>query len=263
MSKFSIRELMEAGFHFGHQTKRWNPKMSRYIFGPRNGVHIIDLQQSVVLLRNAYNYVRDTVAGGGNVLFVGTKRQAVEIVLQEAKRCNQFFINHRWLGGTLTNWQTIQGSIRRIKEIEKMKAEGITEALTKREVQILDREKEKMERALGGIRDMTRVPSVIVVVDTNKEYLAVREANKLGIPVVALVDTNCNPDPIDMVVPGNDDAIRSVTLFLKKMSDAAAEGMLMRKEMPMTGEEEGDAPASSYPEYDDEEYDEEMIEVQR
>lgn len=224
MAKFSIRELLEAGFHFGHQTKRWNPKMNRFIFAPRNGVHIIDLQQTVVLLRDAYRFLRGRMENGGVVLFVGTKRQVVDMIAEVAERSGQFYVNHRWLGGTLTNWKTIQGSIRRLKEIEKMKTDGTFESRTKKEIQKLEREREKMERSLGGIKNMGRLPDVLVVVDTNRESLAVREANKLGIPVVALVDSNCDPDPIDYVVPGNDDAIRSLKLFLNKMCDAALEG---------------------------------------
>ncbi|MBF0623549.1 MAG: 30S ribosomal protein S2 [Magnetococcales bacterium] len=224
MARFSISELMEAGFHFGHQTKRWNPKMERYIFTSRNKVHIIDLQQSVALLRNAYNEVREVVSRGGKVLFVGTKRQVVDMISQEAQRCNQFFVNHRWLGGTLTNWQTINGSIRRLKEIEKMKEDGTFESRTKKEIQGMERDRLKMERALGGIKDMEGPPQLLIVVDTNRESIAVREANKLGIPVVALVDTNCDPDPVQWVVPGNDDAIRSLGLFLGKMADAVLEG---------------------------------------
>ncbi|MBF0590332.1 MAG: 30S ribosomal protein S2 [Magnetococcales bacterium] len=244
MAKYSIRELMEAGFHFGHQTKRWNPKMKRHIFGARNGVHIINLQKSVLKLRDACNFVRDTVQNGGIVLFVGTKRQAVELVSAEAKRTGQFYVNHRWLGGTLTNWRTIQGSIRRLKDIDKMRVDGTFEALTKRETQQLDREGQKIERALGGIKDMERQPDLIIVVDTRKESIAVKEANKLGIPVVALVDSNCDPDPIDYPVPGNDDAIRALTLFISKMGNAVIEGLqLAGREIPST--EEAPAPEGS------------------
>ncbi|MBF0611898.1 MAG: 30S ribosomal protein S2 [Magnetococcales bacterium] len=224
MAKFSIKELLDSGFHFGHQTKRWNPKMGKFIFTSRNGVHIIDLRQSVVMLRDAYNIVRNAVANGGKVMFVGTKRQAVDIVLAEAKRCGGAYVNHRWLGGTLTNWRTIQGSIRRYRDIDRMEADGTFDKLPKKEVLDLVRQREKLELSLGGIKDLERLPDVLVVVDTNKESIAVKEANKLGIPVVALVDTNCDPDPINYVVPGNDDAIRSLTLFLSKMADAVLEG---------------------------------------
>ncbi|WP_130473043.1 30S ribosomal protein S2 [Candidatus Magnetaquicoccus inordinatus] len=229
MAKFSIRELLDAGFHFGHQTKRWNPKMGRYIYSARNGTHILNLQKTVVMLRDAYSFLRERAKNHGVVLFVGTKRQVVDMVEEEAKRTGQFYVSHRWLGGTLTNWKTIQGSIRRLKEIEKMKTNGIFEARTKKEVQKLEREREKMERSLGGIKHMSRLPDVLVVVDTNRESLAVKEANKLGIPVVALVDSNCDPDPIDWVVPGNDDAIRSLKLFLSKMGDAILEGKAMAR----------------------------------
>ncbi|MEO5340088.1 MAG: 30S ribosomal protein S2 [Magnetococcus sp. MYC-9] len=226
MAKFSIRELLDAGFHFGHQTKRWNPKMGRFIFTARNGTHILNLQKTVVMLRDAYSFLRERAARNGLVLFVGTKRQVVEMIEEEAGRTGQYYVSHRWLGGTLTNWKTIQGSIRRLKDIEKMKTNGTYEARTKKEVQKLEREREKMERSLGGIKNMGRLPDVIVVVDTNRESLAVKEANKLGIPVVALVDSNCDPDPIDWVVPGNDDAIRSLKLFLNKMGDAILEGRM-------------------------------------
>ena len=227
MAKFSIRELLDAGFHFGHQTKRWNPKMGRFIFTARNGVHIINLQQTVHMLRDAYNFLREKSSNDGVVLFVGTKRQVVEMIQEAAERTDQYYVNHRWLGGTLTNWKTIQCSIRRLKDIEKMKVDGTFETRTKKEVQKLEREREKMERSLGGIKNMSRIPDVIVVVDTNRESLAVKEANKLGIPVVALVDSNCDPDPIDWVVPGNDDAIRSLKLFLGKMGNAILEGRML------------------------------------
>ncbi|MBF0142633.1 MAG: 30S ribosomal protein S2 [Magnetococcales bacterium] len=240
MAQFSIRELLEAGFHFGHQTKRWNPKMKRFIFTSHNGVHIIDLQQTVVLLRDAYMRVRQTVQRGGRVLFVGTKRQVVEVLAEEALRAGQYYVNHRWLGGTLTNWKTIQGSIRRLREIEKMRTDGTFGALTKKEVQRLERERIKMERSLSGIKEMERLPEILVVVDTNKESIAVQEARKLGIPVVALVDSNCDPDLIDLVVPGNDDAIRSLKLFLRKMSDAAIEGNLSRSGKEGAGDDKRD-----------------------
>ena len=226
MAKFSIRELLDAGFHFGHQTKRWNPKMGRFIFTSRNGVHIINLQMTVRMLRDAYSFLRERANNNGVVLFVGTKRQVVEMVEEVAARTGQYYVNHRWLGGTLTNWKTIQCSIRRLKDIEKMKTDGTYESRTKKEVQKLEREREKMERSLGGIKNMSRLPDVLVVVDTNRESLAVREANTLGIPVVALVDSNCDPDSIDWIVPGNDDAIRSLKLFLGKMGNAILEGQM-------------------------------------
>lgn len=236
MAKFSIRELLDAGFHFGHQTKRWNPKMGRFIFTARNGVHIINLQQTVLLLRDAYNFLRERASNDGVVLFVGTKRQVVEMIQEVAEHTGQFYVNHRWLGGTLTNWKTIQCSIRRLKDIEKMKVDGTFETRTKKEVQKLERERIKMECSLGGIKNMSRLPDVIVVVDTNREALAVREANKLGIPVVALVDSNCDPDPIDWVVPGNDDAIRSLKLFLGKVGSAILEGKMASHAKKDTGQ---------------------------
>ncbi|MEO5334635.1 MAG: 30S ribosomal protein S2 [Magnetococcus sp. YQC-5] len=224
MATFSIRELLDAGFHFGHQTKRWNPKMGRYIHSARNGVHIINLQKTIYMLRDACHFVTERVNEGGVVLFVGTKRQVVDLIAEEAVRCGQFYVNHRWLGGTLTNWKTIQDSIRRLKDIEKMKDDGSWQVLPKKEVLRLERQKEKMERSLGGIKDMSRLPDLIIVIDVNKESIAVAEANKLNIPVVALVDSNCDPDHIDWVVPGNDDAIRSLKLFLTKMGNAVLEG---------------------------------------
>lgn len=238
MAKFSVRELLDAGFHFGHQTKRWNPKMATYIFSSRNGIHIIDLHQTVRMLRDAYVFVRNEVSKGGVVLFVGTKRQSVDMISDVAEKTGQYYVNHRWLGGTLTNWKTIQGSIRRLKDIEKMKTDGTFDALTKKEVQGLERSRMKMERSLGGIKNMTRLPSLIVVVDTNKEAIAVKEANKLGIPVVALVDTNCHPDTIDWIVPGNDDAIRSLKLFLTKMGEAILDGIQVRGDTPVYEKEE-------------------------
>lgn len=226
MAVFSIRDLLEAGFHFGHQTKRWNPKMKQYIHSTRNGVHIINLQLSVRMLRDAYRTVRECSAAGGKILFVGTKRQAVDLVIRETVRCGQSHISHRWPGGALTNWQTIQGSIKRLKDIERMQEDGSSfEMFTKKEIQMLDRQRQKMERSLGGIKDMGGPPDLMVVVDTRKESIAIREANKLGIPIVALVDTNCDPRNIDYIVPGNDDAIRSIQLFLKLMADAVMEGV--------------------------------------
>ncbi|MBF0178689.1 MAG: 30S ribosomal protein S2 [Magnetococcales bacterium] len=240
MATFSIRELLDAGFHFGHQTKRWNPKMGRYIHSSRNGVHIINLQKTIYMLRDACRFVTERVSEGGVVLFVGTKRQVVELVAEEAARTKQYYVNHRWLGGTLTNWKTIQDSIRRLKEIEKMRDDGSWQVLPKKEVMRLERQKEKMERSLGGIKDMSRLPDLIIVVDVNKESIAVAEANKLNIPVVALVDSNCNPDDIDWVVPGNDDAIRSLKLFLNKMGEAILEGKRPDiSEAMFTGKPEG------------------------
>lgn len=245
MPKISIRELLEAGFHFGHQTKRWNPKMKQYIHSTRNAVHIINLQKTVTMMRDACDVVRDCAASGGLVLFVGTKRQAVEMVAAEAKRGRQHFVNHRWPGGTLTNWTTIQGSIKKLKSIEKMATDGTFEALTKKEVQGLERTRTKIERALGGIKDMERRPDLMIVVDTNKENIAVAEAIKLKIPVVALVDTNCNPDVVDYIVPGNDDAIRSLRLFLQKMADAALEGRQVAQARAAAERDGGDAESAT------------------
>ncbi|GAB0056347.1 30S ribosomal protein S2 [Candidatus Magnetaquicoccaceae bacterium FCR-1] len=254
MATFSIRELLDAGFHFGHQTKRWNPKMGRYIHSARNGVHIINLQKTIYMLRDACRFVTERAGGGGVVLFVGTKRQVVDLVAEEAKRTGQFYVNHRWLGGTLTNWKTIQESIRRLKDIEKMREDGSMQYLPKKEVLHLDRQREKMERSLGGIKDMSRLPDLIIVVDVNKESIAVAEANKLNIPVVALVDSNCDPDHIDWVVPGNDDAIRSLKLFLNKMGDAILEGRRpevteamfdARKDAPVSNEAVADTVVST------------------
>ena len=241
MPKISIRELLEAGFHFGHQTKRWNPKMKPFIHSTRNAVHIINLQKTAVMLRKACEVVTDVAASGGLILFVGTKRQAVEMVAAEAKRGGQHFVNHRWPGGTLTNWSTIQGSIKKLKSIEKMAVDGTFEALTKKEVQRLERSRLKIERALGGIKNMERRPDLMVVLDTNKESIAVAEAIKLKIPVVALVDTNCNPDTVDYIVPGNDDAIRSLRLFLQKMADSALEGKEVANARAAAERDGGDA----------------------
>jgi small subunit ribosomal protein S2 len=220
----SMKQLLEAGVHFGHQTKRWNPKMKPYIFGARNGIYIIDLQKTVSLARNAFRFVSDAVARGGSVLFIGTKKQAQDVIREEASRCGMFFVTNRWLGGTLTNFKTIKTGIDRLKTIEKMKADGTYDRLPKKEVASLEREREKLERNLGGIKDLSRVPSAIFVVDTKKEYIAVHEANRLGIPVVAVVDTNCDPEGIDYVIPGNDDAIRSIKLFTGKVAEACIEG---------------------------------------
>jgi len=224
-TSISMRALLEAGVHFGHQTRRWNPKMKPYIFGARNGIYIIDLQKTVRMAREAFRYVSDVVARGGTVLFVGTKKQAQDVITEEAKRCNQFYVTNRWLGGTLTNFKTVKQGIDRLKTIEKMAEDGTYEKLPKKEVALLEREREKLERNIGGIKEMTRLPSVLFVIDPKKEHLAVHEANRLGIPVVAVVDTNCDPEGIDYVIPGNDDAIRSIRLFASKIADATLEGM--------------------------------------
>jgi small subunit ribosomal protein S2 len=221
------RELLEAGVHFGHQTKRWNPKMRRYLFGQRSGIYIIDLEQTLTGLQEAYNFLRDVAARGGAVLFVGTKKQAQEIVAEQATRVNMPYVNTRWLGGMLTNFQTIFGRLKRLKELRDMERGGAFEFLPKKEVLKLRHEKEKLERNLSGIQDMERVPSAVYVVDTKKEQIAVTEARKLGIPVVAIVDTNCDPDEVDFVIPGNDDAIRACAVITKVMADAIQEGQYL------------------------------------
>ena len=245
MANASMREMLEAGVHFGHQTHRWNPKMKRYIFTERNGVHIIDLSQTVKLFRHAYDQVRDAAANGGHVLFVGTKRQAADIVEEEARRANEFFVNHRWLGGTLTNFQTIKRSIERFRDVERMMTDGTLELLPKKEGLKLNREKEKLEKSLGGIKDMKGLPKVVFIVDPAREDIAVREANRLGIPIVAIADTNCDPDRLDHPIPGNDDAIRSIKLFTAKIADAVLEGKAMQQEAYQEDAGEAEAPADS------------------
>jgi small subunit ribosomal protein S2 len=225
-----MKELLEAGVHFGHQVRRWNPKMKEYIFGERNGIYIIDLQKTQRLFKEAVKYVTQAAMDGRSFLFVGTKRQAQDAVAEEAKRCNQYYVNQRWLGGLLTNFQTVQKSIQRMKDIETMRTDGRFDALTKKERLQLEREHTALEKNLAGIRDMRGLPDVIFIIDSNKEEIAVREANKLGITTVAIVDTNCNPDGIDYIVPGNDDALRAVRLFAAKMADAIVEGQQMLKE---------------------------------
>ncbi len=224
LPEFSMRQLLEAGVHFGHQTHRWNPKMKSFIFGERNGIHILDLSQSVPLLHQALVKVRDVVSGGGRVLFVGTKRQAQGPVAEAAKRCAQYYMNVRWLGGTLTNWETISGSIRRLKEMEERLGGGAS-GLTKKEQMMLQRERDRLEASLGGIREMGGLPDLMFVIDVKKEAIAILEARKLGIPVIAVVDTNCDPDGIDYVVPGNDDASRAISLFCNLIADAVIDGL--------------------------------------
>ena len=224
MSVISMKQLLEAGVHFGHQTRRWNPKMKEYIFTERNGIYLIDLQKTVKKIDEAYNFVRDIAMNDGTVLFVGTKKQAQESIEQEAKRCEMFYVNQRWLGGMLTNFKTIQSRINKLRKIEKMEADGDFDLLPKKEVIQLKAEQEKLEKNLGGIKEMKKLPSAMFVVDPRKEHIAVTEARALGIPVVAIVDTNCDPDEIDYVIPGNDDAIRAVKLIAGKMADAVLEG---------------------------------------
>ena len=224
MAVISMKQLLEAGVHFGHQTRRWNPKMAKYIFTERNGIHVIDLQQTVKMADTAYEFVREAAANDAVILFVGTKKQAAEAVAEEATRAGQYYINHRWLGGTLTNWDTIQKRIARLKEINRMEEDGTFEVLPKKEVVLLNKQRARLEKFLGGIADMPRIPDVMFVVDPHKEQIAVKEAKKLGIPVVAMVDTNTDPDDIDVIIPANDDAIRAVKLITSKMADAIIEG---------------------------------------
>ena len=229
MASVTMRQLLDAGVHFGHQTRRWNPKMKRHILTDRSGIYIIDLQQSVDYIDKAYNFVRDLVANGGSIMFVGTKKQAQGPIATEALRVGQPYINQRWLGGLLTNFSTVAKRIQRLKELETYDFEDPAKSgLTKKELLMLQREKEKLEKSLGGIRNITKTPSAIWVVDTNKEHLAVTEANKLGIPVIAILDTNCDPDEVTIGIPGNDDAIRSIELLTKLIADAAADGMIAR-----------------------------------
>lgn len=236
---FSMRQLIEAGVHFGHNTRRWNPKMSTYLFGVRNGIHIIDLQQTVPLLHRGMQAVRDVVAGGGRVLFVGTKRAAAEIVAESAKRCGQYYVNHRWLGGMLTNWKTISQSIKRLREIEEQMASGNVQGLTKKEQLNLSREQDKLERALGGIKEMGGLPDILFIIDTNKEGLAVQEANKLGIPVVAILDSNSDPHGITYPIPGNDDALRAIQTYCDMIGGAVLDGI--QAEMSRSGVDLGAA----------------------
>jgi len=221
---FSMRQLLEAGVHFGHQTQRWNPRMAEFIYGDRNGIHIIDLTQTVPMLDAALQVVRDTVAKGGRVLFVGTKRQAAKAVAEAAEKCAQYYMNHRWLGGTLTNWKTVSQSIQRLKQIDEVLASG-AEGLTKKERLQMEREQIKLQASLGGIREMGGLPDLLFIIDVNKEDLAILEAQKLGIPVVAVVDTNCSPKGVDYIIPGNDDAARAISLYCDLVSRAALDGM--------------------------------------
>jgi small subunit ribosomal protein S2 len=234
-----MKTLLEAGVHFGHRTRRWDPKMKPYIFTERNGIHIFDLQQTIARLDEAYNLVRDTVASGGTILFVGTKKQAQDTILEESARCQMPYINQRWLGGTLTNWRTIRQRIEYLLDLEKKQVRGEFARLPKKEASKLEYEIQRLNRRLGGLKDMRRLPHVLFIVDVRRETLAVEEANNLGIPIIAMVDTNCNPDPIDYVIPSNDDAIRAIRLMVSKMADAAIEGQQMRETM-LAEEEEGE-----------------------
>ncbi|RLB12158.1 MAG: 30S ribosomal protein S2 [Deltaproteobacteria bacterium] len=230
MSVVTMKELLEAGVHFGHQTKRWNPKMKPYIFGSRNGIHIIDLQKTVALFDVAYQFIVKTVAEEKSILFVGTKKQAKDAIIEESERCGMFYVAHRWLGGTLTNFQTIKRSIEKLRELEAMKREGAFSKYPKKEVLKLEKRLQKLERNLGGIKNMDELPGAVFIVDTRKEHIAVREARKLGIPVVAIADTNCDPEDIDYPIPGNDDAIRAIRLISSRIADACIEGLKIVEE---------------------------------
>src|SRR3954468_285198 len=249
MAVVTMRQLLESGAHFGHQTKRWNPKMKRFIFTERNGIYIIDLTQTLGYIDRAYDFVKETVSHGGTVMFVGTKRQAQESIIEQATRVGMPYVTERWLGGMLTNFQTVYKRLQRLKELELIESTGGQTVLTKKEALVLSRERIKLQRTLGGVRDMTRTPSAVWIVDTNKEHLAVNEARKLGIPVVAILDTNCDPDVVDYKIPGNDDAIRSIQVLTRVIADAVAEGLMARAgasanadEKPEPGQLGGDEP---------------------
>jgi len=247
MAVVTMRQLLESGVHFGHQTRRWNPKMKRFIFTERNGIYIVDLQQSLTYIDSAYDFVKETVAHGGTILFVGTKKQAQDPVAEQAARVGMPYVNQRWLGGMLTNFQTVNKRLQRLKELELIDFDDVAgSAFTKKELLIMRRERDKLAKTLGGIRDMTKVPSAVWIVDTNKEHLAVDEARKLHIPIVAILDTNCDPDVVDYKIPGNDDAIRAVTLLTRVIADAAAEG-LMQRHSGRTAGAEGTTDADAEP----------------
>ena len=260
-----MKELLEAGVHFGHQTKRWNPKMKEYIFGERNGIYIIDLQKTLKLFKDAARYVVEMAAQGKTVLFVGTKRQAQEAIAEEAIRCQMFYVNQRWLGGLLTNMTTVQKSIKRLKELEQMAAEGAYGGRPKKEIVRLERDRKHLDQNLAGIKDMPGVPDVVFVIDSNKEAIAVKEARRLGIPVVAIVDTNCDPDEVDWVIPGNDDALRAIRLFTSKIAEAVIEGRALATEHDFTAEkvvpEEGPVEdlTEEYSQYVDPKYAEQIM----
>ena len=251
MPSISMKELLEAGVHFGHQTKRWNPKMKEYIFGERNGIYIIDLQKTLKLFKDAMRYVGEMAAQGKTVLFVGTKRQAQEAISEEAARSGQYFVNQRWLGGLLTNMATVQKSIKRLKELDAMATEGTWDGRAKKEVIRLERERKHLNQNLSGIKDMNGLPDLLFVIDSNKEAIAVEEARKLGIPVVAVVDTNCDPSKVDYVIPGNDDALRAIRLFTTKIADAVVEGRQLASEQDFTAEKiiTEETPVEDIPEY--------------
>jgi len=265
LPSISMKELLEAGVHFGHQTKRWNPKMKEYIFGERNGIYIIDLQKTLKLFKDAMRYVGEMAAQGKTVLFVGTKRQAQEAVAEEATKCLQFYVNQRWLGGLLTNMSTVQRSIKRLKELDAMAAEGNWDGRAKKEIIRLERERKHLNQNLAGIKEMNGLPDMLFVIDSNKEAIAVDEARKLGIPVVAVVDTNCDPDKVDYVIPGNDDALRAIRLFTTKISEAVVEGRQLATEQDfaakemVTGEETSVEEVADYAQYVDPKYAEQLM----
>jgi small subunit ribosomal protein S2 len=250
----SMRQLLESGVHFGHQTRRWNPKMKRFIFTERNGIYIIDLQQSLSYIDRAYEFIKETVSHGGSVMFVGTKKQAQEAIAEQATRVGMPYVNQRWLGGMLTNFQTVHGRLQRLKELEQLDFDDVPgSGMTKKELLVLRREKDKLTKTLGGIRDMSRIPSAVWIIDTKKEHIAVGEAHKLHIPVVAILDTNCDPDEVDYKIPGNDDAIRSVTLLTRVIADAVADGLMARAragqeadEKPADGQLAADEPLAAW-----------------
>jgi small subunit ribosomal protein S2 len=264
LPSISMKELLEAGVHFGHQTKRWNPKMKEYIFGERNGIYIIDLQKTLKLFKDAMQYVGEMARQGKTVLFVGTKRQAQEAVAEEAVRCQQYFVNQRWLGGLLTNWLTVQRSIKRLKELDAMATETSYAGRAKKEVGRLERERKHLEQNLSGIKTMPGLPDLLFVIDSNKESIAVKEARKLGIPVVAVVDTNCDPDEVDQVIPGNDDALRAIRLFTNKIAEAVIEGRALASEQDFAAEKivSDETPMEEIPEatqYFDPQYAEQLM----
>ncbi len=265
MPAISMKELLEAGVHFGHQTKRWNPKMKEYIFGERNGIYIIDLQKTLKLFKDAARFVGEMAAQGKNVLFVGTKRQAQEAIAEEATRCQMYYINQRWLGGLLTNMTTVQKSIKRLKELDTMSTDGGYEARPKKEVIRLERERKQLLSNLAGIKDMPGLPDVLFVIDSNKEAIAVKEARRLGIPVVAIVDTNCDPDEVDWVIPGNDDALRAIRLFTTKIADSVIEGRALATEQDfhaeriITDETPAEEAIPEYTEYVDPKFNEQIM----
>jgi len=242
----TVRQLLEAGVHFGHRTERWNPRMRPFIYGARNGIHIIDLQQTAVLFRRAYSFIRSVTAEGRPVLFVGTKKQASDVMVQEAQRAGQFFVCSRWLGGTLTNWATVRQSVDKLRNIERMSQDGTYDAITKKEALMFERKRGKLERNLGGIKDMPKLPGAVFVIDPVKEHIAVVEANRLGIPVVAVADTNADPAGIDYLIPGNDDSLKSIQLFIRTIAEACIAGRMRAKDKPEMEEKYGDVSAGKF-----------------